>query len=73
MTIRIVRGWTNGKEEYRVYENFALNKRFETYEEAFAYRSFLHAIERATISDDEHAHRVDDTGKIIFNHEKGAN
>lgn len=72
MTIRIVKGWTNGKEEYRIYENQIWTKQFETYEEAFAYKAFLHAIERATIADDEQNHYIDDSGKIVFKHEKGA-
>lgn len=63
MTIQIVRGWTNGKEEYRVYENQVWTKQFETQEQAMQYKLKLEEIAGV--------HKVDDSGNILFKHEGG--
>ena len=56
MKIEIVKGWTNGKEEYRVYVNQNWVMQFPTYQEALDYQEKLKQmnIEKATIADDEH-------------------
>lgn len=53
MTVQIVKGWTNGNEEYRVYVNQERTIDFKTKEEAEAYAEKL-KLEKATIADDEH-------------------
>jgi hypothetical protein len=55
MKIEIVKGWTNGNEEYRVYVNQNWVIQFPTYQEAFDYQEKLKQmnIEKATIADDE--------------------
>lgn len=53
MKIEIVKGWTNGKEEYRVYENQTWNNQFETYEEALSYKLKLEEMSQV--------HKVDDS------------
>jgi hypothetical protein len=55
MRTQIVKGWTNGKEEYRVYVNQVVAIQFPTYQEAFLYVEKLKQmnIEKATIADDE--------------------
>ena len=63
MKIQIVRGWTNGKEEYRVYENQVRTLQFETYEEALKYKLKLEEMSQV--------HKIDDSGKILFKHEGG--
>lgn len=63
MKIEIVKGWTNGKEEYRVYENQIWTNQFETYEEAFQYKIKLEEMSQI--------HKVDDSGNILFKHEGG--
>jgi len=63
MTIRIVKGWTNGKEEYRVYENQTWTKQFETQEQAMEYKLKLEEMTGV--------HKVDDSGNILFKHEGG--
>jgi hypothetical protein len=63
MKIEIVKGWTNGKEEYRVYENQNWTKQFETYDEALYYKFKLEQMSEA--------HKVDDSGRILFKHEGG--
>jgi ribosomal protein S4E len=52
MKTQIVRGWTNGNEEYRVYVNQEKAAQFKTEEEAKNYVSKL-KIEKASIADDE--------------------
>ena len=56
MKIVIVKGWTNGNEEYRVYVNQNWVMQFSTYKEALDYQEKLKRmnIEKATIADDEH-------------------
>ena len=56
MKIEIVKGWTNGKEEYRVYVNQNWVMQFSTYQEALDHQEKLKQmnIEKATIADDEH-------------------
>lgn len=56
MNIQIVKGWTNGTEEYRVYVNQVKAVQFSTHQEAFLYVEKLKQmnIEKATIADDEH-------------------
>lgn len=63
MKIEIVKGWTNGKEEYRVYENQTWTNQFETYEEALSYKLKLEEMSQI--------HKVDDSGNILFKHEGG--
>lgn len=63
MKIEIVKGWTNGKEEYRVYENQTWTNQFETYEEALRYKLKLEEMSQI--------HKVDDSGNILFKHEGG--
>ena len=63
MKIEIVKGWTNGKEEYRVYENQTCTNQFETYEEALSYKLKLEEMSQI--------HKVDDSGNILFKHEGG--
>jgi hypothetical protein len=55
MKIEIVKGWTNGNEEYRVYVNQNWVMQFSTYQEAFDYSEKLKQmnIEKASIADDE--------------------
>jgi len=55
MKIEIVKGWTNGSEEYRVYVNQNWVMQFSTYQEAFDYSEKLKQmnIEKASIADDE--------------------
>ena len=55
MKIQIVKGWTNGNEEYRVYVNQNWVMQFPTYQEALNYQEKLKQmnIEKATIADDE--------------------
>jgi hypothetical protein len=55
MKIEIVKGWTNGNEEYRVYVNQNWVMQFPTYQEAFLYVEKLKQmnLEKATIADDE--------------------
>lgn len=55
MKTQIVKGWTNGIEEYRVYVNQVKAVQFSTYQEAFLYVEKLKQmnIEKATIADDE--------------------
>ena len=55
MKIEIVKGWTNGNEEYRVYVNQNWVMQFSTYQEAFDYSKKLKQmnIEKASIADDE--------------------
>lgn len=53
MVTRIVQGWTNGNEEYRVYVNQEKTAQFKTKEEAEKYVAKL-KLEKATIADDEH-------------------
>jgi hypothetical protein len=55
MKTQIVKGWTNGKEEYRVYVNQVVAAQFPTYQEAFLYVEKLKqmSIEKATIANDE--------------------
>jgi hypothetical protein len=55
MKIEIVKGWTNGNEEYRVYVNQNWVMQFPTYQEALNYQEKLKQmnIEKATIADDE--------------------
>lgn len=55
MKIEIVKGWTNGTEEYRVYVNQNWVMQFSTYQEAFDYSEKLKQmnIEKASIADDE--------------------
>ena len=55
MKIEIVKGWTNGNEEYRVYVNQNWVMQFPTYQEALDYQEKLKQmnIEKATIADDE--------------------
>lgn len=55
MKIQIVKGWTNGIEEHRVYLNQVKAVQFSTYQEAFLYVEKLKQlnIEKATIADDE--------------------
>lgn len=52
MITQIVKGWTNGKEEYRIYVNTKWITQFKTEEEAKAYLEKL-KIEKASIADDE--------------------
>ena len=56
MKIEIVKGWTNGNEEYRVYVNQNWVMQFTNYQEALNYQEKLKQmnIEKATIADDEH-------------------
>ena len=56
MKIEIVKGWTNGTEEYRVYVNQNWVMQFPTYQEALDYQEKLKQmnLEKATIADDEH-------------------
>jgi hypothetical protein len=56
MKIEIVKGWTNGNEEYRVYVNQNWVMQFPTYQEALDYQEKLKQmnLEKATIADDEH-------------------
>lgn len=63
MKIEIVKGWTNGKEEYRVYENQNWTKQFETYDEALCYKFKLEQMSEV--------HKIDDSGRILFKHEGG--
>jgi hypothetical protein len=63
MKIEIIKGWTNGKEEYRVYENQNWTKQFETYDEALYYKFKLEQMSEV--------HKVDDSGRILFKHEGG--
>jgi lipase chaperone LimK len=55
MKTQIVKGWTNGTEEYRVYVNQLKAVQFSTYQEAFLYVEKLKqlSIEKATVADDE--------------------
>jgi hypothetical protein len=55
MKIEIIKGWTNGNEEYRVYVNQNWVMQFPTYQEALNYQEKLKQmnIEKATIADDE--------------------
>ena len=55
MKIEIIKGWTNGSEEYRVYVNQNWVMQFSTYQEAFDYSEKLKQmnIEKASIADDE--------------------
>ena len=41
MKIEIVKGWTNGNEEYRVYVNQNWVMQFPTYQEALEYQEKL--------------------------------
>ena len=56
MKIEIVKGWTNGNEEYRVYVNQNWVMQFSTYQEALDYQEKLKQmnLEKASIADDEH-------------------
>ena len=56
MKIEIVKGWTNGNEEYRVYVNQNWVMQFPTYQEALDYQEKLKQMnfEKASIADDEH-------------------
>lgn len=55
MKTQIVKGWTNGIEEYRVYVNQIKAVQFPTHQEAFLYVEKLKQmnLEKATIADDE--------------------
>jgi hypothetical protein len=70
--INIVKGYVNGREEYRVYVNMVNTNQFETYDEALSYKMKLleMQLERASIASDEQPHSVDKDGNIHFNHEK---
>lgn len=52
MKTQIVKGWTNGIEEYRVYVNQEKTAQFKTEKEAEEYIAKL-KLEKATIADDE--------------------
>jgi len=56
MKIEIVKGWTNGTVEYRVYVDQNWVVQFSSYQEALDYQEKLKRmnIEKATIADDEH-------------------
>jgi hypothetical protein len=73
--INIVKGYVNGREEYRVYVNMVNTKQFETYQEAFYFKSKLEEMmrEKASIATDEQPHSIDKDGNIHFNHEKKIN
>lgn len=55
MKIEIVKGWTNGQEEYRIYVNQNWVMQFPTYQEALDYQERVKQmnLEKATIADDE--------------------
>ena len=72
MMIDIVKGFTNGKEEYRVYVKGEWVEQFEDYSDALEFKFALHQMmmEKASIADDEQPHYIDKEGNIHFKHDK---
>ena len=70
--IDIVKGYVNNKEEWRVYLKGECVDQFEDYSDALEYKFALHQMlmEKASVSDDEQPHYIDNKGHIHFKHEK---
>ena len=70
--IDIVEGYTNGKKEYRVYVKGECVDQFEDHSDALEFKLKLHQMmmEKASITNDEQPHYIDNKGNIHFKHEK---